>query len=344
MFILDFCRELGGKPDAAKTAEACTSTQLQNSYCDRVYLFSTWKGDQASDGKVTDGRSPYAAALLSNLFVRGRSLQDALKAIDNAFAGQVQLPTAWGRPNALSTVLFDNPVAHRTVVNEVATYQVQHPTLPLLLSDYFKQLADKKLQYGISGCEWFIQEFLEACDMQQHRIVLLIGEPGAGKSTLFAEMVTKRLAHRVIAFHFCSEQNKATKDPVTFVRRMFLSILQSSLARDFMRCQKPTGDDPTAAHQAFCKDESEYKDTQSLLERYVLTPVNKMEPLQQKFIIGIDALDESVLGCTNPSFRGTIAGLLHNTVQRFPMWLQLIATSRPDPTVACTQAGQAGCT
>lgn len=88
MFILDACRDgvsLDNADDesygrqVAKYApcslNAKTDTEgrfSRRNNCQHILMFSTWKGDTASDGRLCDGHSPYTKALLDHMFIPGK--------------------------------------------------------------------------------------------------------------------------------------------------------------------------------------------------------------------------------------------------------------------------------
>ena len=55
--------------------------------------------------------------------------------------------------------------------------------------------------------------------------VVVVGEPGAGKSALSAQLICSRssspyIHKRIIGYHLCKHSDKATQDPGRFVRNL----------------------------------------------------------------------------------------------------------------------------
>ena len=83
IFILDACRAKGflngaNAPNVQSTEAFTRSHDMDNSFCDQIFMFSTWREDKSSDGQVLDGHSPCTKALMKHLFVEGKQLQEAL--------------------------------------------------------------------------------------------------------------------------------------------------------------------------------------------------------------------------------------------------------------------------
>ena len=158
------------------------------------------------------------------------------------------------------------------------------------------------------------------------RGVIVIGEPGAGKSALTAQLICSRSSNpfihkRIIGYHLCKHADKATQDPGRFVRNLvdlmarrvpeygmlvsnssfILSVLERSCLRDPFEC----------------------------FEQAVMAPLLQLKGEPQFYFIVIDALDE----CLSDSGGTTIVQFIRETSSKLPKWIKLIMTSRNDSNV-----------
>ena len=177
------------------------------------------------------------------------------------------------------------------------------------------------------GRLWLYNE-LETNLMKQDtdRGVLVIGEPGAGKSALTAQLICSRSSNpfihkRIIGYHLCKHADKATQDPGRFVRNLvdlmarrvpeygmlvsnssfILSFLERSCLRDPFEC----------------------------FEQAVMAPLLQLKGEPQIYFIVIDALDE----CSSDSGGTSVVQFIRETSSKLPEWIRLVMTSRNDSNV-----------
>ena len=177
------------------------------------------------------------------------------------------------------------------------------------------------------GRLWLYNE-LETNLMKQDtdRGVLVIGEPGAGKSALTAQLICSRSSNpfihkRIIGYHLCKHADKATQDPGRFVRNLvdlmarrvpeygmlvsnssfILSVLERSCLRDPFEC----------------------------FEQAVMAPLLQLKGEPQIYFIVIDALDE----CSSESGGTSVVQFIIETSSKLPKWIRLVMTSRNDSNV-----------
>ena len=177
------------------------------------------------------------------------------------------------------------------------------------------------------GRLWLYNE-LETNLMKQDtdRGVLVIGEPGAGKSALTAQLICSRSSNpfihkRIIGYHLCKHADKATQDPGRFVRNLvdlmarrvpeygmlvsnssfILSFLERSCLRDPFEC----------------------------FEQAVMAPLLQLKGEPQIYFIVIDALDE----CSSDSGGTSVVQFIRETSSKLPKWIRLVMTSRNDSNV-----------
>ena len=160
---------------------------------------------------------------------------------------------------------------------------------------------------------------------------MIIGDPGAGKSALSAQLVCSRTSSRtihdhVLGYHLCKHSDKNTQIAGKFVRNLAemiarrlpeygyivsnSSYIQRSLNTDCVTIQDPVG----------CFEQA------VLLPLKILTNVPK-----DNWYIVIDALDECL---TQSETSHSIVYLLNNKLPRFPSWLKLVMTSRNESSVS----------
>ena len=178
-----------------------------------------------------------------------------------------------------------------------------------------------------TGRLWLYNE-LETNLMKQDtdRGVLVIGEPGAGKSALTAQLICSRSSNpfihkRIIGYHLCKHADKATQDPGRFVRNLvdlmarrvpeygmlvsnssfILSFLERSCLRDPFEC----------------------------FEQAVMAPLLQLKGEPQIYFIVIDALDE----CSSDSGGTSVVQFIRETSSKLPEWIRLVMTSRNDSNV-----------
>ena len=182
------------------------------------------------------------------------------------------------------------------------------------------------------GRQWLYQE-IENVFYPTRAVsgVLIIGDPGAGKSALSAQLVCSRTSSRtihdhVLGYHLCKHSDKNTRIAGKFVRNLAEMIarrlpeygyivsnsshIQRSLNTDCVTIQDPVG----------------------CFEQAILLPLKSLTNVPRvNWYIVIDALDECL---TQSETSHSIVYLLNNKLPRFPSWLKLVLTSRNESTVS----------
>ena len=183
------------------------------------------------------------------------------------------------------------------------------------------------------GRRWLYQEVENVFHPSRKGVsgVLIIGDPGAGKSALTAQLVCSRTSSRtihdhVLGYHLCKHSDRNTQNGGKFVRNLAdmiarrlpeygyivtnNSYIQRSLDSDCVTLQDPVG----------------------CFEQAILSPLRRLKnkPKENWYIV-IDALDE----CLTQSETGhSIVYLLNNKLPRFPSWVKLVMTSRNESSVS----------
>ena len=194
--------------------------------------------------------------------------------------------------------------------------------------DFSAYMADKREVF--EGRDWLFKLIADWQGAQHPRALLIRADFGVGKSAVMAELVHRNPGGALAAWHFCQHDTQETLQPGAFVR---------SLAAQFA-ATLPGYRELIEADSALqeCLD-CALTDPGSALEGAVLAPLSRLPaPATQRLMI-IDALDES-LELQNARASSiatgsalTVVSLLAAKASRFPPWLRVLATSRPNPLV-----------
>lgn len=165
--------------------------------------------------------------------------------------------------------------------------------------------------------------------------ILLVGEPGAGKTALCAELVRngqRPLSGRVLASHFINAYQPESQSLSGFIRRLVERLRESTLIQGYAdKLRHPElaewldpariGTDPDEAFQ-----------------RTVLFPLLEIDTPPRNLLLVVDSLDEPVptplpnggVSLLQPDSDSsqTIAELLANHHHLLPPWLLLFLTLR----------------
>jgi hypothetical protein len=183
----------------------------------------------------------------------------------------------------------------------------------------FTPLMIEKLK-GFIGREWLFREIDEWRSNDNPAALLIVGEPGIGKSAIIAALVCRKLKDQVLAYHCCRTDTPATLAPASFVRSL-ASMLASHLEEY-----------ATMIEGASIGDLLRRSDTDpvSVFEAAILAPLHRIrQPEKPRYYLLIDGLDEALTRAPPP----TIVEVLSTRIDRLPSWLRMIATTRNDPGV-----------
>ena len=154
--------------------------------------------------------------------------------------------------------------------------------------------------------------------------VLIIGNPGTGKSALTAQLICSRKSSQtfydhVLGYHRCRRPERNTQNGGKFVRNLADMIARrlpeyGYMAADNSRVQRSLNND-CVTNQDFVR----------CFQEAILTPLGllKNKPKENWYVV-IDALDE----CDTRSETARSIVCLLNKRLRFPSWLKLVMTSR----------------
>ena len=155
--------------------------------------------------------------------------------------------------------------------------------------------------------------------------VLIIGDPGSGKSALSSHLIcsrtsSSRIHAHVLGYHFCKYSDKNTQMAGKFVRNLAEMIARRLPEYGYLVSNS------SYIQRSFDVDCIQNQDPVGCFEQTIMSPLRnlKNKPTENWYII-LDALDECL---TQGETSHSIVYLLNNKVPRFPPWLKLIMTSR----------------
>ena len=210
--------------------------------------------------------------------------------------------------------------AFRQIVERLERDGVRIPVPPRAKpqkSSFDSYLNEKRT--GFVGREWLLEEIDLWRYHGDERALLVVGEPGIGKSSIVAQLVQHNSGGQVIAHHCCQADEVETLRPDRFVQSI-AAMLASQL---------PEYDDCLAERDVM-DALSGAKDAATAFSQGVIEPLGKIKaPKNGVHFILVDALDEAVLYEGNVN----IVDVLLGRVERLPSWLRVVATTRHDPFV-----------
>ena len=164
------------------------------------------------------------------------------------------------------------------------------------------------------------------------RGVLLVGNPGSGKTAFVSHLLCSRTASplihgRIAGYHFCMHSDKGTQNAAKFVEN--LANMVASTFADYSAIIS-SNSFVSRVLQNNCAQAPEW-----CFQEGILTPLKNLprQPKETWYIV-IDALDEC---STNGNEE--ILSMLKSKARRFPKWLKLIITSRNVSTITSNLDG-----
>ncbi len=184
------------------------------------------------------------------------------------------------------------------------------PALPTITGvvplDFGAEIA--RFTHDFTGREWVQREIDRWLARDGRRAMVIVGEPGVGKSAIAAWLSQTR--PDVIGIHFCTQQNSRTRDPYEFVASL-VSHLHASLAgfAEAVEARHP---------------EVRRPDGKAAFRELIIEPARSLPSPAHPCLIVVDSLDESFVQPNE-----SVLDVLVNMVKDLPTWLRVIATTRP---------------
>ena len=175
------------------------------------------------------------------------------------------------------------------------------------------------------GRQWLYREIEDKFKDGDIAGVLIIGNPGSGKSALASQLICSRTSSskihaHILGYHFCKYSDKNTQMAGKFVRNVAEMIARRLPEYGYIISNS------SYIQRSFDADCIQFQDPVGCFEQTIITPLRNLtyEPSENWFIV-LDALDECLAqGDTSHS----IVYLLKSKIHRFPPWLKLVMTSR----------------
>lgn len=186
--------------------------------------------------------------------------------------------------------------------------------------DFGAYMAERRGVF--EGRAWLFQRVDSWLAAAGPHALLMHANFGVGKSAFMAELVQRGGA--VLAWHFCQHDTNETLQPGAFVRS-----LSGQLARTLPAYRQMVEVDPALQELL----DRAMADPGSALEGAVLGPLARLPAPDAPRLLLLDALDEALELNTTDTKRGSLVQLLAAKAARFPTWLRVLATARPNPSV-----------
>ena len=187
------------------------------------------------------------------------------------------------------------------------------------------QLPQNFSSPGFVGREWVFRQMEEIFNTSDTRGVLLVADPGWGKSAIIKRLISSSsscavIHENTIGYHFCKYNNEPTRDGKRFVEKLVpligkkISEFQTILKKDGLIRN---------AQQFNCKESEPLE----CFQMAIVDPLKKLNNVgRKKSFILIDALDECL--DKEGSHQSIIVNILYRKASDLPNWIKLIITSR----------------
>jgi WD40 repeat protein len=212
---------------------------------------------------------------------------------------------------------------HEAVVGKVRYRLWEDRLRPMDFSDY---MAQKRM--GFVGREWLFEEIDLWRFESNERALLITGDPGAGKSSIVAQLVHTNPDGQVIGYHCCQSNELDTLRPSRFVQSL-AAMIASRIPAYAEQLDVPS------VREALDDRRCEADAGGAFLEG-IIQPLQKLAtPDEGVRYILVDALDEALSHAGTTSIVDVLAGRL----DRLPTWLRIVATTRNEPAVVQRLSG-----
>jgi hypothetical protein len=188
------------------------------------------------------------------------------------------------------------------------------PRLPTVTGvaplDFGPEIA--RYSAGFIGRAWLTEEIDRWLGRASQRALVIVGEPGVGKSAIAAWLSLTR--PEVAAVHFCTQRNTRSLDAHEFVASL-VGQLHARL--------------PSYAKAIEAKDPARRRSSGSdAFRELIVEPVRGLPASAQSLLIIVDSLDEA-WGQAGDG----IVDLLVRQAPDLPAWLRILTTTRPEQPI-----------
>ena len=160
--------------------------------------------------------------------------------------------------------------------------------------------------------------------------VVIVGEPGSGKSAIAAQLICSRsssslIHNNILGYHLCKHLDRMTQDGGKFVKNLVDMIARR--IPGFMEIVSTS-----SIIQRVLREDC-LRDPHGCFEQTIVAPLRqlKADALENKlYFIVVDAIDECTSGDSGSISISSISELLRHKMVRLPSWLKLIITARND--------------
>ena len=174
------------------------------------------------------------------------------------------------------------------------------------------------------GRQWLMDEvFARLQDPKGSRALLLVGEPGWGKSAFAGHLFAANPDGQLLAAHFCRADRKDSINPRRFVESLVaVAAIRIPALQERIAALVSQHEEGLLANGQVVE----------AFEKLFLEPLARVDPAAlgklPRYLL-VDALDEADDSSTELS----IGDLLARSLELFPDWLRLVSTTRDNPKV-----------
>jgi len=177
--------------------------------------------------------------------------------------------------------------------------------------DFGPEIA--RLTSDFTGREWLDRELDQWLKNSGGRAIVIVGEPGIGKSAIAAWLSVVR-RKQTISIHFCTDRNSRTLQPFEFVASLVGQL-----------CTQVDGFGEMVVHR---QPEVRRLSANDAFRELVVEPALRLTRPENPLIVVLDSLDEAIR-----KEGETLLDVLVNQANDLPSWLRIVATTRPDEQV-----------
>ena len=199
--------------------------------------------------------------------------------------------------------------------------------------------VDKKMKRKFYGRQWLFEKIQDTVEKDKnleqpkYKGVAILGQAGSGKTSVCLQLLhpnesdstKKELSKNIIAHHFCDADNQESLDVSQFVQDVALQLSKHGKLANYKE-QYDSSD-----IQDVLKREHKNEDIINIFKKVVVDPLKSCEVKDEKLLLMVDSIDESLLEGNKPDTDViTICSLLVIALQQnlLPPWLKLIITAR----------------